>query len=161
MNTLIISLWALLASVALCQAFRMLCMKGTRYKFSNFPEVVDVPYITMDVQGNILNLVVDTGCGVSLIGSDVFNSMELMYKNTNSSVHLTAITPDNVQSSLIRVDFNIGKKEVYENFGLCEVSDFGNFEKMYGIKIHGILGSSFLDRYKCKIDYGKHQLVIP
>ena len=156
-----IATWVLLAAAALYVAFDKLCRKGTSFKFNNYPDVVDVPYITMDIQGNLLNLVVDSGCGVSLFGSDVFKDREFMYRKTNSSVHLAAITSDNVKSDLMRIDFNIGKKEVYEDFALCDVNDFGNFERMCGIKVHGILGSSFFDRYKCKIDYSKHRLIIP
>lgn len=121
---------------------------------------IDIPYVTMDVQGNQFNMIVDTGCGVSLLNKPAIQDCELMYQNCDRVVSLSAITDDKIESGAITVSFEVGKREVTEDFFLQDVEDFGNFQQMYGITIHGLLGSSFFEKNNCVIDYENHTFTI-
>ena len=135
----------------------ILCHK---YKFRHF-DAVEIPYVTMDIQGNTMNMIVDTGCAVSLLNIPSLKHCELLYKKVDKEVTLAAITEEKTRAKAISVDFNIGKKKVTEEFFLQNVDDFGNFEKMHNVTIHGLLGSSFFEANKCKIDFKTHSLIVP
>ena len=154
---ILITLWVLfLIAVPVVMIFGI---KSTSYKFKHF-EDIEIPYVTMDIQGNLFNMVVDSGCAVSLLNVPSIRGCELMYQKTDKEVALSALTSDRIESRAINVKFNIGKKEVSEDFYLQNHEDFGNFERMHGITIHGLLGSSFFHKNNCKIDFEKHELIV-
>lgn len=160
MINILFLVWLLFLLVVLAHLIKLRLDYGA-YPFQNYGEV-DIPYITLDIQGNLFNMIVDTGCGVSIINEPALNGCdELLYKESKKKVSLSAITSDSVESKGITVSFNIGKKTVTEDFFIHNTEDFGNFSKLYGIEIHGLLGSSFFDANNCKIDYKKHCLIIP
>lgn len=155
---IILSLWALFIVAVLIGAQK--ARKCTNFDFQNFG-VTDIPYITLNIQGNLMNMIVDTGCGISMLVVPALKEMELLYKKSSKRVALSAITNDKVNAGAITVDFNIGKKKVTEDFYLQDYEDFGNFQKMYGITVHGLLGTSFFDNNNCRIDYKNHRLIVP
>lgn len=134
-------------------------LKTSTYKFKDF-EVTEIPYITMDIQGNLFNMVVDTGCAVSLLNVPSLKGCELLYKDINKAIDLSAVTSDKIEARGINIKFDIGKKEISEDFYLQNHEDFANFNKMHGITIHGLLGSSFFHNNNCRINYKNHQLEV-
>ena len=136
---ILLILWALFIVAVLTVLFQ----KISAFEFKDFEET-EIPYITMDIQGNMFNMIVDTGCAVSMLNIPAINKCELLYQKTNKEVSLAALTDDSLESKAINVKFNIGK----------------NFNKWHNIEIHGLLGSSFFDKNNCKIDYGNHSLTI-
>lgn len=152
-------LWALFICAVLTYIAQQVINGGKSLDFKNF-EAVEIPYVTIDIQGNLMNMVVDTGCAVSLLNIPSISNCELMYKKSGKSVNLSAITSDRVNSDGITIDFNVGKKKVTEDFYLQNTDDFGNFNTIHGITLHGLLGSSFFEKNNCKIDFKTHQLII-
>lgn len=152
-------LWALFIVAVLTYIAQQVINKGKSLDFKNF-EAVEIPYVTIDIQGNLMNMVVDTGCAVSLLNIPSISNCELMYKKSGKSVNLCAITSDRVNSDGITIDFNVGKKKVTEDFYLQNTDDFGNFNTIHGTTLHGLLGSSFFEKNNCKIDFKTHQLII-
>lgn len=152
---ILLILWALFIVAVLTILFQ----KISAFEFKDF-EDTEIPYITMDIQGNMFNMIVDTGCAVSMLNIPAINKCELLYQKTDKEVSLAALTDDSLESKAINVKFNIGKKEVSEDFYLQNHEDFANFNKWHNIEIHGLLGSSFFDKNNCKIDYGNHSLTI-
>ena len=130
------------------------------FKFQNFG-LVDIPYITMDIQGNQMNMIVDTGCGCSILNNIKGNKdIELLYRESQKKTQITALTPETNTMSNIIVDFDVNKKTISHEFCVYDNDDFGNFNAMYGISIHGLLGSDFLDKVNAKIDFKKHTLTV-
>lgn len=153
-TNILITLWALFLVAVFTVTAR-----SKHYSFQNF-EATEIPYVKIDIQGNILNMVVDTGCAVSLLNMPTLSNCELLFKNSNKAISLSALTEDKVDAKAITVDFNIGKKQVTEDFYLQNVEDFGNFQKMHGITLHGLLGSSFFHNNECNIDFKNHRLSV-
>ena len=132
----------------------------SKFNFQKFPEV-DVPYVTIDIQGKLLNMVVDTGCGISILHEPILKDKELKFRDSLRQVNICALTDESAHMKSVTIDFEINKKTVSETFFINEAGeDFGGFQKLHGVQIHGILGSEFLDRHNCKVDYKKHQLII-
>lgn len=119
----------------------------------------DVKYITIGIQDQQLNLLVDTGCGISIISSKV--AATLKHQKSPRKINLSALTPDSLASNVVSIPIVLGNKTITEDFALYDEDDIANFEALYGITLHGILGAEFFEKTNCKIDYKKHCLIIP
>ena len=157
-TNIILILWVLfLIAVPILSIINL--KSGKSFKFIDF-EKIEIPYVTIDVQGYPLNMVVDTGCSVSLLSASAISDYKIDYTKSGKKVDLSAITSDRITSEAVTINFEIFGKEVTEDFYLQDAEDFGNFQKMYGIVLHGLLGSSFFDANKCKIDFKNHCLTM-
>jgi len=156
MTYVLLSLWALFIVAVLIITFGK---SPTVFAFENFDKT-DIPYVTIDIQGNLFNMIVDTGCGVSMLNKPSIKDAELLYKKSENKISLSALTPDSVEAGCIVIDFNIGKKKVSEEFYLTEHEDFASFRSLYNIEMHGLLGSSFFDSNNCRIDFENHVLIV-
>lgn len=152
-------LWVALIIVLVVVLFKYAYNKPSAiYLFQN-DDKTDIKYITLDVQGQQLNLLVDTGCGISIIRSDVAEALE--HNKSPRKISLQALTPDSLASNVVSIPITVGNKSIIEDFALYGESDIANFEVLYGITLHGILGAEFFEKTNCKIDYKKHCLIIP
>ena len=157
-NVLVI-LWIVLIIVLVVLLFKYAYNKPSAiYLFQN-DNKTDIKYISLDVQGRLLNMLVDTGCGISIIRSDVVDVLE--HNKSPRKISLQALTPDSLASNVVSIPITIGNKKIIEDFALYRESDIANFEALYGITLHGILGAEFFEKTNCKIDYKKHCLIIP
>ena len=120
---------------------------------------VDVPYITIDVQGTPFNFLVDTGCGVSIISKYFLDGIN--YSESKRKVDLMALTPDTLNGGMVTIPLTIKGKVITEDFVVYDKQDIANFQAHYGITIHGILGNEFLEKTGCKIDYKNHKVIVP
>ena len=108
-TTIIITVWLLFVIYVLV-SFGYLSFRGIFYKdlaFQQFADPVDIPYVTLNIQDNFLNMIVDTGCAVSLLHDKALQQMELLlpYRESEKRINLTALTTETVQSSSINIDF--------------------------------------------------------
>ena len=126
-------------------------------KFQNFHKT-DIPYITLDVQGKPLNMIVDTGCGMSIISKDAVDNIDV--QESPRKVALSALTADSMNPKVVVIPVNIDGKQIYEDFAVYEGSDIANFQKLYGITIHGLLGNEFFQNTDCHIDYSNHTVTM-
>ena len=122
-------------------------------KFQNFHKT-DIPYITIDVQGKPLNMIVDTGCGMSLITKDAVKGLSV--EKSPRKVGLSALTSDAIVPDVVVIPITIDGKQVCEDFAVYDEDDIANFQKLYGITIHGLLGNEFFQITDCVIDYSTH-----
>ena len=154
----LIFLWVFFLCVIVVLMTKKLFNRSYSYAFQNYDKT-DIIYITVDVQGIMLNLLVDTGCGVSIISEDVLS--QIQYKESNRKVQLEALTSDSLHSGMVTIPITIKGKQIEEDFVTYDKQDIANFQAHYGITIHGILGNEFLDKTGCRIDYKNHKVIIP
>lgn len=126
--------------------------------FNDFPRT-DVPYVTINVQGIPLNMIVDTGCGISIISKDALEYLE--YEKSPRKIQLNSLTPDSLSTEVVTIPFNIGNKSVKEDFAVYSQKDIACFGANYGVVMHGLLGNEFFAKTQCKIDFKKNSLIIP
>ncbi|MBP3280165.1 MAG: hypothetical protein J6M44_14545, partial [Butyrivibrio sp.] len=117
------------------------------------------PYVIVRSGDITLNMIADSGCGVSIIDRMMLDIIP--HERTNESISLTALTPDSMESDIVVVPITINKKQISQKFAAYESDDIANFRALYGISIQGILGSDFMEATGCKVDYSKHALIIP
>ena len=146
-------LWCLFVIVLLIVLSRSVLGGDKIYTFNDFGKA-DIPYITINVQGIDLNMIVDTGCGVSIITSDILGC--LSFEESSRRINLEALTPDSLPSNTVTIPITVNNRVVHEDFVVYDKADIANFQANYGIVIHGILGNEFFDKVKCLIDYHKH-----
>jgi len=127
------------------------------FPFQNYDKT-DIPYITIDIQGYSLNMLVDTGAGVSIISKEVLGV--LSYTESSRRVNVSAITEDSIPAEMVTIPFSIGKKQFSEDFIVYDKQNIANFQVLYGITIHGLLGNEFLENTGCKIDYKNHSITL-
>ncbi len=118
-----------------------------------------IPYVVVRSGDITLNMIVDSGCGVSIIDQKILDSIP--HEKTDDNISLTALTPDSMDSDIVVVPITINKKQLSQKFAVYESDDIANFRALYGISIQGILGSDFMEATGCKVDYSKHALIIP
>lgn len=150
-NILIFS-WLLLIVLILSFIVRKYISKGIVYPFQNYGKV-DVPYITIDIQGVPLNVIVDSGSGISIITKKALE--QLKYESSQRQVSLQALTNDKLSSNVVTLPFKVANREIETDFVVYDAEDFANTEKNSGIVMHGLIGNELLDATNCKIDYKK------
>lgn len=158
MEYIIVGLWLALVVCIICFLYKYLKRrKGFILQFQNYGKV-DVPYVTLNIQGIPHNMVVDTGCGISIITEDTLKSLE--FEESPRKISLSALTSDSVKSGVVRIPIEINGRVIPEDFSVYPGTDFGNFDTLYGIHINGLLGNEFLENTGCFIDYEKHAIIL-
>lgn len=158
-TTFFVFLWILFIIVVLAVITRILVHKKYSYLFMDW-EKVDMPYITIDIQGNKFNMIVDSGASLSIIRKDAVDMLS-SYEYIPRVVNLSAITDDSVRSNVISVPINIGDKEVKTDFVIYGGDDIAGFGSKCGVTIHGILGVEFFKKTKGKIDFNTQSVIFP
>lgn len=148
-------IWLLLILGILVMVVEKLRAPKTVLQFQNFG-IVDVPYVTINIQGVPLNMLVDTGCGISVIQKNMLE--QLSWEESKRKVDLEALTPEKMPTTTISIPFTVNGREITDSFVVHEYEDLGNFQRNYGIALHGILGTEFLGKVNCKIDFRKHTI---
>lgn len=106
--------------------------------------------------GEVLNFIIDSGSNISHICTEYSESLnkEILgtYKNgtveglgaTNTGVTMCRTTLNDVIGNKYEIDLSISDQ-------LTVVAN--SIEESTGVKIHGLLGTDFLKRYNCVIDF--------
>lgn len=123
-----------------------------RISFKAGMEKTDFPVITLENNGTLYNFLVDTGASLSVVDEGVLKSI------THTPINVTKSQMYGIDGNIITVDFvkiNLKYKdnEFVEAFQVTTIPGFDNIEKDDGVRLSGILGCSFFNRYKSEIDF--------
>ncbi len=157
MGNLFVFIWAVFVlSVVFLLVWRS-CSKNPQYEFQQYG-TVDIPYVILDMQGHKLNMIVDSGCGTSILNKPAIDEFGIDYKSLNKGYSITALTEEKMDINCILVEYTLHGETVVDEFSVYDTPDFGNFMHMYGIEIHGLLGTNFFDAHSCTLDFKNHCL---
>ena len=127
--------------------------KIIRMSFKESLDLVGLPIITFK-QGNIkLNFIVDTGAASSAINKDILEHLEYTSLKTKTT---TAYGVDGIGHIVESVGIVLEYKEnsYADVFRVLDLTPaFDNIKNACGVTVHGLLSSSFLERYKYIIDF--------
>ena len=128
----------------------------TKISFKESLDLVELPVITFMNNNKKLNLLIDSGSDISYLCSKVISELNLT--SEEEKVELNIITGiKSVDSICNKVKLNLSFKDnnFVEKFIILPELDhqFDDIKKENGVKIDGILGNSFLSKYKYIIDY--------
>lgn len=124
-----------------------------QFNLKEFLEKADIPAIPITINDKDYIMLVDTGSDASYLDSNVLNKIQknlLGYQD--EIVGGTGIKGKG--SAVYEVKFNCGNKEFTEEFtenNFTHIFDF--VQQNTGIRLSGILGTRFLVKNKCILDF--------
>lgn len=116
---------------------------------------VGIPIVTLKNGEKEFNFILDTGSDISHIDSNVKDSLSDTeeVEGDNPTV-ITANGSVEGNNNWIRVPLNYKKQSFVEDFMLLDLHDsFEVLREDTGIQLHGILGGTFLRKYRYVLDY--------
>ena len=117
-------------------------------------KLCNLPIITMKVGGEDINFLLDTGSMESIMDLRVLELLKLPYTPHEKTFDMYGVTGNTVSvpSVLMNLEY---KDNIYE--GHFMVKDLGESMDMvkqeYGVRIHGVLGAKFFDKYNYVLDF--------
>lgn len=123
------------------------------FDLKEFLKKAEVPIVPIYINGNEYFVMLDTGSDASYLDSEVLNNIpKLLLGQQKEIIGGTAIKESG--SCVYEVEFACGDKEFKEMFTENDFSHIFSFlEQITGIKLSGILGTSFLMKHKCILDF--------
>lgn len=123
------------------------------FDLKEFLKKAEIPVIPIYINGNEYFILLDTGSDASYLDSEVLNNIpKLLLGHQEAIVGGTAIKESG--SCVYEVEFACGDKEFKEMFTENDFSRIFSFlEQTTGIRLSGILGTRFLMKHKCILDF--------
>ena len=146
----------LLAGIAAIAAhFVDTARKKVSYDSKSFRETMDLcelPIVTFMNNGKKLNFLLDTGASKSVIHSGALEG--LTYKSINKSGDVYGMDGKRKDVSFINMSIEYRGKDYNEEFQSIDMSvPFSNLKADFGVNLHGILSSTFFQKYKYVLNF--------
>lgn len=135
-------------------------MRDKERKCISFQEgydLTELPVITVICNDKKLNFILDTGANLSYINKESLNEKDVKVKiNEEKSRTITAGgSIDNIH--MVHLEFKYKDHVFSDNFVVQDFSSiFRELAQETGVKVHGLLGTSFFNKYKYVIDFSKY-----
>ena len=117
-------------------------------------KLCNLPIITMKVGGEDINFLLDTGSMESIMDRRVLELFKLPHRPHEKTFEMYGVTGTIVNVPSVMIDLEY-KGNIYE--GHFMVKDLGESMDMvkqeYGVRIHGVLGAKFFDKYSYVLDF--------
>ena len=157
MCNILIFLGVVVVLILLAYIARKHVDKTAKYSFQSW-EKSDLPFISIDVQGHLLNMITDSAAAVSIIRKDSLQGLQ--YEPSSRSVNLAALTDESVNSSVVAIPISVNGKEIKTDFVVYDSDDIACFRK-HGIIMDGLLGVEFFKATKGMIDFQNQTVKFP
>lgn len=125
-----------------------------RMSFRETMDLCELPIVTFINNGKKLNFLLDTGASKSVIHSGALEG--LTYRDTNKSGDIYGIDGKRRDASFINMSIGYKGKDYDEEFQSIDMSiPFSNLKADFGVNLHGILSSTFFQKYKYILDFNE------
>lgn len=125
--------------------------KDTKMSIRESMDLVNLPVVTFENNGNKYNFIIDTGANDSIINESCENILVTPHKTKNI---VQGIIGDNKKCHTVTIEFSYKNMTFETLFNVVDLKElFNTIKEDYGITIHGILGTNFLDKYNYVIDF--------
>lgn len=116
---------------------------------------IGVPIVTLKNGEKEFNFILDTGSDISHIDSNIKDSLSNTEEVEGDNLTVTTANGSvEGNNNWIRVPLNYKKQSFVEDFMLLDLHDsFEVLREDTGIQLHGILGGTFLRKYRYVLDY--------
>ena len=125
-----------------------------KMSFKETMDICNLPIITF-INNNVkLNFLLDTGAQRSVINSIILPTISYVESPKSSNIYGMEGTLQKVSF----VDIRIQRDNIIynEEFQVVDMtSSFNNIKNDYGVNLHGILSSTFFEKYKYVLDFDK------
>ena len=131
--------------------------KKVSYDSMSFRETMDLcelPIVTFMNNGKKLNFLLDTGASKSVIHSGALEG--LTYKSINKSGDVYGMDGKRKEVSFINMSIEYRGKDYIEELQSIDMSvPFSNLKADFGVNLHGILSSTFFQKYKYVLNFNE------
>lgn len=144
---------AIIAGVAnLIMNRRKIDPKVGRISFRESMDLVELPIVTFMSNGKKLNFLLDTGASYSSINEAALEG--LSYEETGESGGHFGIDGTIQQAGYVKMNVDYRSQSYEDEFQVVDLSQaFGNIKQEFGINLHGILGSTFFQKYRYVLNF--------
>lgn len=124
----------------------------TKISFKEGLDLTELPIVTFKQGDKKLHFLLDTGSNISYINSEVIKDLEVEDLNASSST--VGVGGDDMETKHYNIKIGYRDQEFVEEFGALDLSKaFASIEAEGGIRLHGILGNKFFEKYKYILDF--------
>ena len=116
-----------------------------------------LPIIQLEIMGKVYWFIVDTGSNVNLMSPELKD--ELIHSITSAGKLSTLGVGGDSENDLYEIPYSIEGMAFSAIFG-TQYSTFQVFEKEYGIKVGGLLGTEFMIRHRVIIDFSEGMIYL-
>lgn len=118
---------------------------------------VGIPVITLTNNGKQFNFLVDTGANYCIINESHLTEFE--YKELKGEGTIFGMEGNVQKTNFVQASLYYEKDEFVANFQVLDISGaLDRINKQYGITVHGVLGSEFLEENRSKINFIEHEV---
>lgn len=124
----------------------------TKISFREVMDLTGLPVVTFKQGEHKLNFVLDTGAASSVIDSRVLESLE--YNPIEGTSTGYGIDGKTHVMERVGIILSYKGKNYADVFRVLDMTaSFDAFKKDFGVTVHGLLSSSFFERYKYVLDF--------
>lgn len=124
----------------------------TKISFKEGLDLTELPIVTFYQGEKKLHFLLDTGSNISYINKDIISSIEATDLETASNTF--GVEGNGVECHHYAIEIGYKDQKFIEEFGAIDLNAaFSAIEAESGIKLHGIIGNRFFERYKYVLDF--------
>lgn len=124
----------------------------TKISFKEGLDLTELPIVTFYQGEKKLHFLLDTGSNISYINKDVLKDLEAT--DLNSLSNTFGVEGNGVETHHYNIEIGYKDNKFVEEFGAVDLNAaFSTIEKESGIKLHGIIGNCFFEKYKYILDF--------
>lgn len=128
------------------------CKESTKISFKEGFDLTELPIVTFYSNHKKLHFLLDTGSNISYINSSLLKDLKV--EDMDVKTNTVGVEGKNMETHHYLIEIGYKNQTFKEEFGAIDLDlVFNAIEKENGIKIHGILGSKFLEKYKYILDF--------
>lgn len=130
-------------------------VRNTLYDKISFRETMDLcelPIITFVNNEIKLNFILDTGANASVINREILPKLSCEKSQKQGNIY--GLEGKRQSVDFITMGISYKNKEFKEEFQVLDMNPiFNNLKADYGINVHGILSSTFFQKYKYVLNF--------
>lgn len=123
-----------------------------RMSFKETLDLTELPIVTFKQGDKKLNFLLDTGATNSIINKSIIDELKHIPAKYVDTIYGADGNKEYVD--VVEMDITYRDKPFKDMFYVYNLdAAFGNMKSKYGVNLHGIIGSSFFQKYKFMIDF--------
>ena len=154
--TVLVLLCIFLASYTLADCYEKYRIKRTETSFLPSIQSSGIIVLPFSCQGTTLNFMIDTGANCSYIVPSVLNRIKYLDCEENDTV-VSALSTTETKAVQFSITYK-GVEFTHKFWTLSMEESLNTIEESEGVRIDGILGTDFLRKYGCTVDFHNFRL---
>lgn len=154
---IIIGLYIVLAVIGAYIMYASICKNKSVMSFKQAIDLCNMPIVTFYIGDIKLNFLLDTGAYDSCIDARYVEKFNIPVKYTDKLMHSYSASGTDMVNKTGYINIYYNNTEFCDRFTINPVigASFDFLKKSKGIRVHGLLGSTFFNKYKYIIDFKK------